>query len=77
MPKKNVKRKDRHCNILLTLVIDKLCKMTVKGEKLMSESFFDILWYFAVLEEKIGADSTPSPDGVKDFNQNCTINLLQ
>ena len=39
---------------LITMVIYKICKTTVKGEKLKSESFFfNILWRFGVMEEEL------------------------
>ena len=56
---------------LITMVIDKICKMTVKGVKLKSESFlFNISWRFGVMEENLrGAESAPpGMDRVKDPN---------
>ena len=48
---------------LTTMVIDKICKMSIKGVKLKSESFFSISPGVLELWRKNlrGADSTPPP----------------
>ena len=45
-----LKTKACHGNIQFAMVIDKICKMTVKDVRLKSESFFSI--YFGVMEKK-------------------------
>ena len=50
------------------MVIEKICKMSVKGVKLKSESFFLVSpAVFGVMQENLrgGADSAPSMDRVK------------
>ena len=52
---------------MITIVIDKICKMTVKGVKIKVRKFlFNILWRFGVMEENLGGgDSAPPPTMVR------------
>ena len=52
---------------LIRMVIDKICKMTVKDVKSKSESFFlNISWHFGVMKENLReVDSAPGMDRVK------------
>ena len=44
---------------LIRMVIDKICKMTVKGVKSKSEVSFNISWRFGVMEETLGGGFRP------------------
>ena len=50
------------------MVIDKIRKMSIKGVKLKSESFFNVSWRFGVMEENLrgggGFRPPPGPDKV-------------
>ena len=54
---------------LIRMVVDKICKMTIKGVKLKSESFISISHGVLELWEKTlggGICPPPGPDGVKE-----------